>query len=398
MIGGVSVTSRPMPKMKRLTAYDEQRQPHDHLEGARPQQQPHAGAGQHADRQRVARFPSARTSPAVGVRCAAGATTGARARPASAPSRRRPACTRRGRTAARSTGAGHRAAAGGSAMCEARQERRAGEPGDAARRRPRRAGRGRSTASGWMRSRDSTHMRATDHVLHDDRRRHHEAADEAAARRVVAAQQEVRETSTGHRQQQARRAPPECAGSPSATRRSDSSASRAASSRCAWAAARLSGAGRKRRSSAYTVSATMPTTVISPSVSKPRKSTRITLTTLRPPACCQRVARGSRAPARSADGRVSHGKGERRPSRRRRRRRTRRMSRARRARARSVRRRSASSTRAGAAASAGRAGSAPVVTTSTAICVSARSGAENQAKVRQVTSPAPPTMISAARR
>ena len=45
----------------------------------------------------------------------------------------------------------------------------------------------------------------------------------------------------------------------------------------------LSGAGRNRRSSAKTVSATMPRTVISPRVSKPRKSTRITLTTLRPP-------------------------------------------------------------------------------------------------------------------
>ncbi|MNS85722.1 hypothetical protein D3C72_1195960 [compost metagenome] len=42
-------------------------------------------------------------------------------------------------------------------------------------------------------------------------------------------------------------------------------------------------AGRKRRSSAYTVSATMPSTVISPKVSKPRKSTSITLTTLVPP-------------------------------------------------------------------------------------------------------------------
>ena len=42
-------------------------------------------------------------------------------------------------------------------------------------------------------------------------------------------------------------------------------------------------AGRKRRSSAYTVSATMPSTTISPNVSKPRKSTSITLTTLVPP-------------------------------------------------------------------------------------------------------------------
>jgi hypothetical protein len=41
--------------------------------------------------------------------------------------------------------------------------------------------------------------------------------------------------------------------------------------------------GRKRRSSAYTVSATIASTVISPSVSKARKSTSITLTTLAPP-------------------------------------------------------------------------------------------------------------------
>ena len=42
-------------------------------------------------------------------------------------------------------------------------------------------------------------------------------------------------------------------------------------------------AGRKRRSRAYTVRATMPSTTISPKVSKPRKSTSITLTTLVPP-------------------------------------------------------------------------------------------------------------------
>ena len=45
----------------------------------------------------------------------------------------------------------------------------------------------------------------------------------------------------------------------------------------------LSRAGRKRRSSAYTAMATTASTVISTSVSKPRKSTRITLTTLVPP-------------------------------------------------------------------------------------------------------------------
>ena len=38
------------------------------------------------------------------------------------------------------------------------------------------------------------------------------------------------------------------------------------------------------------------------------------------------------------------------------------------------------------------------MTTSTAICVSARSGAENHANVSAVTSPAPPVMIKAARR
>ena len=39
-----------------------------------------------------------------------------------------------------------------------------------------------------------------------------------------------------------------------------------------------------------------------------------------------------------------------------------------------------------------------VVTTSTDSCVSARSGAENQTKVRQTTRPAPPIRISAASR
>ena len=52
---------------------------------------------------------------------------------------------------------------------------------------------------------------------------------------------------------------------------------------------RLSGAGRKRRSSAKTVSATTASTVISPIVSKPRKSTRMTLTTLRAAAFRVRV-------------------------------------------------------------------------------------------------------------
>ena len=39
-----------------------------------------------------------------------------------------------------------------------------------------------------------------------------------------------------------------------------------------------------------------------------------------------------------------------------------------------------------------------VVTTSTTICVSARSGAENHANVRQVTSPAPPISVIATSR
>jgi hypothetical protein len=45
----------------------------------------------------------------------------------------------------------------------------------------------------------------------------------------------------------------------------------------------LSTGGRKRRSSAYTVSATAHSTVISPIVSNARKSTSMTLTTLAPP-------------------------------------------------------------------------------------------------------------------
>ncbi|MNT33936.1 hypothetical protein D3C72_1698860 [compost metagenome] len=56
-----------------------------------------------------------------------------------------------------------------------------------------------------------------------------------------------------------------------------------------------SGAIRVRRSSACTTSAAMPNTVISPKVSKPRKSTRITLTTFWPYASGS--ARASSSPA-----------------------------------------------------------------------------------------------------
>jgi len=44
-------------------------------------------------------------------------------------------------------------------------------------------------------------------------------------------------------------------------------------------------AGRQSASSAWMISAAMPMTVISPSVSKPRKSTMMTLTALAPPPC-----------------------------------------------------------------------------------------------------------------
>ncbi len=53
--------------------------------------------------------------------------------------------------------------------------------------------------------------------------------------------------------------------------------------------------------------ATMPTTVISPNVSKPRKSTSMTFTTLRPPACSSALLRkkGASSPV---EGRVSTAK------------------------------------------------------------------------------------------
>ena len=92
------------------------------------------------------------------------------------------------------------------------------------------------------------------------------------------------EITPGHRQQQS----PSTAGTSMKPRGNESVADRCACRfprrrSCARGSGMLSGAGRKRRSSLYTASATMPTTVISPMVSKPRKSTRITLTTLRPP-------------------------------------------------------------------------------------------------------------------
>ncbi|MNH20706.1 hypothetical protein D3C79_804890 [compost metagenome] len=53
--------------------------------------------------------------------------------------------------------------------------------------------------------------------------------------------------------------------------------------RCCAGSCMLSFGGRKRRSRANTVNATATNTVISPRVSKPRKSTSMTLTTLVPP-------------------------------------------------------------------------------------------------------------------
>ena len=63
----------------------------------------------------------------------------------------------------------------------------------------------------------------------------------------------------------------------------------ASCSRCCTGNPMLSIAGRNRRNSAKTVKATIPTTVISPIVSKPRKSTRITLITFEPPASGKRI-------------------------------------------------------------------------------------------------------------
>ncbi|MNJ55805.1 hypothetical protein D3C77_513230 [compost metagenome] len=56
-----------------------------------------------------------------------------------------------------------------------------------------------------------------------------------------------------------------------------------ASRRCWAGSCMLSRGGRKRRSRANTASATATSTVTSPRVSKPRKSTSMTLTTLLPP-------------------------------------------------------------------------------------------------------------------
>ena len=159
----------------------------------------------------------------------------------------------------------------------------------------------------------------------------------------------------------------------------------------------ISGAGRKRRSSAYTVSATMPSTTISPKVSKPRKSTSITLTTLVPPPPLRACSR-KKVDVLSAKGRCSMASvssampppaaSDSTRSRRRRRRAscTVRVARVPRS----------SSSRLGSQRSPSRIST--VVTISTTSCVSARSGAENHKKVTQVHSPAPPISASAASR
>ena len=160
----------------------------------------------------------------------------------------------------------------------------------------------------------------------------------------------------------------------------------------------LSGAGRNRRNSANTVSATMPSTVISPSVSKPRKSTRITLITLAPPASDRefsmkkgempspacRVSTAKLNAAMPAPAMIASPR-----------------SRSRRVRARTR----APSERNPSSIDLKRGGSQrkprrirTSVTISTTSCVNARSGAENQTNVMQVANPAAPARLSAARR
>ncbi len=155
-------------------------------------------------------------------------------------------------------------------------------------------------------------------------------------------------------------------------------------------------AGRKRRSRAYTVRATMPSTTISPKVSKPRKSTSITLTTLVPPPSLSARSR-KKVEVLSGKGRLIMASAS-----------TvmpppaamaRAMSRQRRSR---VRRSCACeegrrfSSRFGNQRSPSRI--RMVVTTSTTICVSARSGAENHRNVMHTQSPAAPASVRAARR
>ena len=130
----------------------------------------------------------------------------------------------------------------------------------------------------------------------------------------------------------------------------------------------------------------MPSTQISPSVSKARKSTSRTLTTLRPPRLRVGVLE---EPARDAvDRRPGHHRvGERRRGRGRRRPRcTRSIMRRRRARAvLGGRRRGIAASRLGSQRRPS--SSSTVVTISTRICVTARSGAESQTKVRLLDEP-----------
>ena len=151
--------------------------------------------------------------------------------------------------------------------------------------------------------------RAAHHVLRDDGGRHDQATDESAARRIVAAQQEVHRDQPRQRQQHAHEhgGNPELAGRQRIIRTCASASSSASPRDLECARVMLSGAGRNRRSSAYTMIATMPTTVISPNVSKPRKSTSITFTTLRPPACSSALLRKKGASSPAA-GRVSTAK------------------------------------------------------------------------------------------
>ena len=52
MIGGLSIDEPAHAEDEQIHRIRQQRETHDHLERARPQQQPHAGARQHADRER----------------------------------------------------------------------------------------------------------------------------------------------------------------------------------------------------------------------------------------------------------------------------------------------------------------------------------------------------------
>ena len=139
-----------------------------------------------------------------------------------------------------------------------------------------------------MKSRASLHpLRPGRDVLHEERDRDDQAGHESTSRLVVPTKEEVHRDDDGYRQQQAR----------------DDRRDHHVSARRIVGAARLyevgddvgrqhplllrrsmlSAGGRKRRRSAYTVSATAPSTVISPMVSKARKSTSMTLTTFVPP-------------------------------------------------------------------------------------------------------------------